>query len=336
MKAPLRIAAITDHLDGHTRQVEAIIEAIREVHAVEVTRLAPARWSPLRSHTVRRLVLGADRAGRLAPLVLDGDWRHRVELVISASGSTTTGNVLLKRRHGARNIFSGLARGIAPGDIDCILAHQPDHATTPWHVPGPVPVLRFPVQRTPAPLRALAGASLAIIVGGKATGNGYDFDPAYCERLFSRLAAIDRAVAGLRWVVATSRRTPDAAYPAIEAFARNAGQCDFVDFRAAGLGSLASTYACDAVLVTQDSKTMVSEFLSNGYPLAVLTVPRPGAKPGDYHDSLRKSGAVPYLEPEALTADTLEAALLSATVETVDIYARLRRQIATRLPDLFT
>ena len=333
---PLRIAAITDHLDGHSSQVEAIVEAIGEARPVEVTRLSPRRWSPLRSHRIRRFVLDADHAGRLAPLVVAGDWRRPVDLVVSASGSTTTGNVLLKRRHGARNIFSGQARGIAPGDIDCILAHQPDHAVTPFHVFGPVPVLRFPVARRPGPFRGLAGAKLAVIVGGRATGNGYDFDDRYCERLFPRLAAIDAEVPGLRWVVVPSRRTPEAAYPAIEAFARAAHDCDLVDFRSAGPGSLARAHDCDAVLVTQDSKTMVSEFLSNAYPLAVLTVPRPRPRPGDYHDSLMKSTTVSHLDPTELTAERLETALKAAQPEAQDIYARLRAMIAQRIPDLFT
>lgn len=333
---PLRVAAITDHLDGHTRQVEAILEAIGEARAIEVTRLAPARWSPLRSHTVRRLVLGVDRSGALVPAVVAGDWRRPVDLVVSASGSTTTGNVLLKRRHGAKSIFSGLARGVAPGDIDCILAHQPDHAITPFHVYGPVPVLRFPRARRPGPFHGLAGARLAVIVGGRATGAGYDFDDDYCARLFPLLAAIDRAVPGMRWVVVTSRRTPDAAYPAVEAFARAAHDCELVDFRTAGAGSMARAQGCDAVLVTQDSKTMISEFLSNGYPLAVLGVPRPRPRRGDFHDSLMTSGAVAYLDPAELSPQMLEAALTAARPESGDIYARLRAMIARRIPDLFT
>lgn len=336
VKPPLRIAAITDHLDGHTSQVEAILEAIREVRPIEVTRLSSRRGSPLRSHNFRRLVLGMDRGGLLLPLTVEGDWRRPVDLVVSASGSTTTGNVLMKRRHGAKNIFSGFVRGIAPGDIDCVLAHQPGHAVTPFHVFGPVPVRRFASPRRPGPFRALAGARLAVIVGGHAAGNGYDFDDLYCERLFARLGTIDRAVGDLRWVVVTSRRTPEAAYPAIEAFARVAKACELVDFRTAGPGSLARAHDCDAALVTQDSKTMISEFRSNGYPVAILSVPRPRPKAGDYHDSLHRSGTVHYLEPEELNAARLEAALKDVTLGTPDIYARLRAMIARRIPELFT
>lgn len=331
----LQIAMITDHLAGHLRQCEAIVAAIAEVRPVDVTRLEARVKSPVRSHHLRRLVLSLPHAETLLPLTVKGEWRKPFDLIVSASGSTITGNVLLKRRNRARNMFSGFVRGVAPGDIDCILAHQPEHATTPQHIFGPVPVVRFAKARRPKPFTRLSGSKIGVIVGGEARGAGFDFDDGYCERLFARLADVDRAVGGVSWVVVTSRRTPATGYAAIENFCGNAGSCDFVDFRNAGLGSISRAYDCDAVLLTEDSKTMVSEFSANGYPTAVLRVPKPGGKSDDYFETLRKSGAVPFISPEEVEADRLETMLAGIRVSTEDVYARLRGQIASRIPELF-
>lgn len=332
---PLRIATIEDHLIGHTRQVEALVEAIADVRPVAVAKLRVRRWTRIGSHNIRRPLLARGWATKLLPLAVEGDWRAPADLVISGSGATTTANVLMKRLHGARNIFTGFVRGVRDGDIDCILAHQPAHATSPAHVLSPVPVLRFDAPR-PGPFRGLTGATLAVVIGGEALGNGFDFDDGYCARLFPRLAAIDAAVGSLSWIVVTSRRTPAACYPAIEAFVAGAPRVDFVDFRSAGPGSLKRAYGCDGALVTEESKSMVSEFLSNGYPLAALAVARPRPTKGDYLDALRASGALPYLAVESLDAPRLEAALMGMQVDDRDIYARLRERIAQRIPELFT
>ena len=329
---PLIIATISDHLIGHTRQVEAIVAAIGEVRPVDVVKLRSKRWSPFRSHHVRRLVLALGRPS-LLPLLLEGDWRRPFDLVVSGSGSTTTANVLLTRLNDAQNIFTGHIRGIRPGDVDCVYVHRPEHLESPHHVVGPVPVLR---QRKPEhPFDTLAGKRVAVVVGGEARGAGFDFDDRYCERLFGRLAAVDAETGTMSWIVATSRRTPPVCYAAIEAFVNSVPRCEFVDFRRAGAGSLALAYESDCVIVTEDSKSMAAEFVSNQFPVVLATVPRTGANVRDITSKVVAEANVQRIAPETIDKGTLEAALLAMTPPTEDIYSMIRRTIATRLPGLF-
>jgi mitochondrial fission protein ELM1 len=332
---PLRIAQIHDHLAGHTRQCEAIVAAIADIRSVEVTRLSVGPWSPLRSHLTRRPLMALPGVGVLLPVVVRGDWRRPFDLIVSASGATISGSVLLKRRNSARNIFSGLARGISDGDIDCILVHRPEHVTSPRHIFGPAPVLRFRRPGERRPFTRLSGASIGVVLGGEARGAGFNFGDDYSDILFRRLAAVDAVTPDIVWKVVTSRRTPASNYPAIEAFAAGVARCEIVDARSAGLGSIERVYDADAVLVTEDSKTMVTEFLRNCYPVGILKVPRLGATDVHaYFADLEASGDVPFLDPGALDAQSIESALARIRISQVDVYEETRAAIGRLLPDV--
>jgi mitochondrial fission protein ELM1 len=333
----LRIALIHDHLSGHTRQCEAIVAAIADVRPVNVTRLGIGPWSPLRGHLTRRFALSLPGAEMFLPAVVRGDWQQPFDLIVSASGATTAANVLLKRRNRARNIYSGVARGIAPGDIDCILAHLRGQVVTPYHVFSLIPVLRFRPFAERPPFRGLAGARIGIALGGEARGDGFDFSDDYVRVLLARLRAVDATVPGISWVVVASRRTPVASYAAIAEFAAAVERCEVVDGRPGRDDSIAPVYDADAVLVTEDSRTMPTEFMCNGYPTVVLAVPRIRRTPAQgYLDSLRETGAVERLDPATLDAPGLAAAFAGARVTSVDVYAYLRARIAERLPEIVT
>jgi mitochondrial fission protein ELM1 len=334
--AALRVGIVAHKLAGHVRQCEAILAAIADVRPVDATYLPLRSWSPIRSHHMRRAVLSLPGNGALR-FILAGEWRKPFDLIISSGGATITASILLTRRNGARSIHSGLAVGVRPGEIDCILTDQPQHAAAPNHVFGPVPVLRFRPAGERRPLPRLAGSRLGVILGGEARGGGFDFDDDYCTRLFGRLKAFDDAVPGLRWVVVTSRRTPAAGYPPIEAFASTVTSCDFVDYRKSGLGSVARAFSCDAVLVTEDSKSMITEFARNGYPVGVLGVRRTGAVPAHASfDELMASRTLPLIDPTTIDAPLLEAALTAIAIAPEDIYAETRAMIAQRLPEIVT
>lgn len=330
---PLRLAVITDHLAGHTRQCEAIVAAIAEVSPVDVTYMSSRVRSPVRSHHFRRFILSLPGAAALLPMTVSGEWKKPFDLVISASGSTLTGNILLKRRNKARNIFSGQPRRIKAGDVDCILAHASEHAVTPYHVFGKVPVLRFP--RPAAPFCKLAGSQLGVIIGGPASGVGFDFTKEYCDGVFAHLREIEASVPNIRWVVVTSRRTPDEAYPVIEAFCSEAANCDFIDYRNAGLGSISRAFGSDGILVTEDSQTMISEFAGNGYPVVVIGVPHPSEKAHSFANRMAARGEVVLMQPDEITPAALEAAFGRIEVSKDDVYQRIRAQIASRISGLF-
>ncbi len=69
--------------------------------------------------------------------------------------------------------------------------------------------------------------------------------------------------------VATSPRTPPEAYAALEPLAARPNVA-LIDFRAAGPGSAGPVYECDAMLVTSDSMSMITEAVAAQRPAIAL------------------------------------------------------------------
>ncbi len=92
---------------------------------------------------------------------------------------------------------------------------------------------------------------------------------------WSALAALMRATAAtgsVRFVLSTSRRTPDAALRWLEPVARDpAVVSDWIDWRSAGPGSIGRALAADGVLVTADSMSMICEAVAMRRPTVVLS-----------------------------------------------------------------
>jgi mitochondrial fission protein ELM1 len=329
------VALITDDLAGHTRQAEAIVAAISDAMPITMTCLTSKGWTPFRSWSLRKL-LAATHATYVLPLLVRGNWRTPFDVIVSASSTTVTANILLKRKNRAISIFSGPAPRARPGDIDCIIAHQQMHVKTPNHILGSVPVLRIRAKERQRSLRHLRGAQIGVLLGGRASRIGYDFSDDYCRVLFDRLMAVDKAVPDIRWVIVTAKRTPPKAYDDIARFAASVAHSEIVDFRNGGLGSIARAYDCDAALVTEDTKTTIMEFARNGIPTAVLEVPRTVKKTQhEYYDRLKASGEVPFLNPAEIDAASLENALCAIVVEPHDVYVQTRALISQRISGLF-
>jgi mitochondrial fission protein ELM1 len=113
----------------------------------------------------------------------------------------------------------------------------------------------------------LRGRTLALLVGGPTTNHA--FTDADWNALHSLLR--DGAAAGVRWQVTSSRRTPDAVADRLaETSAALSSKVEFIDYRLANPGSIDPLFNADAILVTEDSNTMISEAVAARRPVIVL------------------------------------------------------------------
>jgi len=113
----------------------------------------------------------------------------------------------------------------------------------------------------------LAGADIALLVGGDA------HDHHYSDREWDRLLAfLEASGVGLqiRWHVSTSRRSPARLADSLAALAVSGNIVDYVDYRQTGPGSGSRLFGLDAIVVTQDSRSMIAEALAARRPVIIL------------------------------------------------------------------
>ena len=88
------------------------------------------------------------------------------------------------------------------------------------------------------------------------------------DRLLDFIAEISKAW-GTRWLVSTSRRTPDYVADKLAELAKDESVvARFIDYRTAGPGTLPEVFAkAEVILCTEDSSTMISEAVSARLPV---------------------------------------------------------------------
>jgi mitochondrial fission protein ELM1 len=159
-------------------------------------------------------------------------------------------------------------------------------------------------------------------------------------RLLVAFLGESRRTHGIRWIVSTSRRTPDAVANLLVGVARNADGpiAELIDFRVAGPGTLPRLFAgVDAILATEDSSTMLSEAVCAQLPVV-------GVAPADhdfkdeereYRALMTREGWCRSLPLSALTPASFVAALAEVRPLSENHLDRLAAALAERLPELF-
>jgi uncharacterized protein len=196
----------------------------------------------------------------------------KVDLVVSAGGETQMPNICVSRFLGIPSIFCGsLLRGLEPENFDLIVSSYDRDAGSPRHIvvlkPSsidpdvlgrPKVVPRYGTERRPK----LAG----LLIGGNA--GPFRYRPDEWDRLLAFAAEISKTW-GTRWLISTSRRTPDYVGDKIAALAKDESVVvRFIDFRTAGPGTLPELFAkAEIIVCTEDSSTMVSEAVSARLPV---------------------------------------------------------------------
>ncbi len=145
---------------------------------------------------------------------------------------------------------------------------------------------------------------------------------------------------GTRWIVSTSRRTPDAAADRFAALAGETGGAiaELIDFRTAGPGTLPRLFAgVEAVLVTEDSSTMLSEAVCARLPVVGVAPQKHSFKDDEheYRALLTAEGWCRSVPLSALTPDAFLGALGEVRPLRENHLDRLASALAERLPELF-
>jgi mitochondrial fission protein ELM1 len=267
---------LKDHRPGHFRKSEGVAKAVARRLPVETFELL-VRAPPL---VPSRLLRALPRARAPASLLLRVIWSIRADrlqkpdLIISTGADTLVPNALLATAMRARNIFIGAIRGMPPSRFSAVLSARPELAEQPNHfiVLSPSGVDPDALAR-PWPIASLddlAGRTLALLIGGPTP------DHAFADADWDALPPLLEAGshAGARWLVTSSRRTPDAVADMLAALASSMPAVRFIDYRRARPGSIDPLFNADAILVTEDSNTMVSEAVAARRPVIAL---RPAA-----------------------------------------------------------
>lgn len=267
----MRILILSDGRPGHYRQSEAIAAAIARKREVETSRveirlvkaipraLAPrlARFLPPRAYLV------------IAHGLSEKDF-PACDLVVSAGAVTFGANIALAKLRKVANVVAGSLRGLDPRDVSLTLLPYARARELPNHAclikPAAIDPDALPRPRAWTGLASGENRSIGVLIGGPAANAA--FEASDWARLAHLLAdCADAPAISLR--IATSPRTPDEAYSALEPLSAHAN-VRFIDFREAGPGSAGPAYECDAMLVTSDSMSMITEAVAAQRPAIAL------------------------------------------------------------------
>ena len=311
----MRILILSDGRPGHYRQSEAIVAAIARKRAVETSRvevrltkaipraLAPrlARFLPPRAYLV------------IAHGLSEKDF-PACDLVVSAGAVTFGANIALAKLRATPNVIAGSLRGLNPHDVSLTLLPYarardfPNHACLikpaaidPYTLPAPRPWEGFASEDE----RSIGG-----LIGGPTANAAFD------ARDWLRLADMLAECAnqpGVSLRLATSPRTPSEAYEALEPLGARAN-VRLIDFRKAGPGSAGPIYECDAIFVTSDSMSMITEAVAAQRPAIALQPAQTKPHADDEAvETLAKDNYLRIVPLADATLQTLDAALMSIT-----------------------
>jgi len=343
-KTPLKIIFLADTRPGHYHLAQGIIAAIERLRPIEVTRvevnrkwIVPTRW--LR----RRISAKSFFPPRMLRMAyrIDAYALPKADLVVSAGGETHMPNICVAQFLGIPNIFCGsLLRGLGPENFSLIVSSYDRDATSPLHMvvlkPSaidpdklgrPKHVPRYGPDNTPK----LA----ALLIGGNA--GGFRYRRAEWQGLLDFARAVSKAW-GTRWLISTSRRTPDFVADLIAELAKDDSVVErFIDYRSAGPGTLPEVFSqAEIVVCTEDSSTMISEAVSARLPVVGVSpkAHRFTDEEQRYRDFLIGENWCRVLPLAGLTPDSLAAALSEIEPIGENPLDALATKLKARLPEL--
>lgn len=280
----MRLLLLRDKKPGHFHQVEGIAMALDRAVGAEVRRIdIRPKW--FAHDDVRKFCLR--RYGRANPAV----WLERLygitpddvgqpDVVLTSGRPTIGAGIYIARMTGAKLVYAGRATGYPYDDFTLMLIPFPRNDGEFRQVYGPIPCAidpdRLPKPPELASAADLAGRRLSLFIGGDS------FTHTYSEaewQAIGDLVVATSARYGVRWNVSTSRRTQEAVVDRFAAM-KSRGEIDiFIDYRVKGSGSAEELFSADAIVITEDSQTMIAEGLAAGRRVVAL-------KPADAKKSL--------------------------------------------------
>ncbi|MBI9077642.1 MAG: mitochondrial fission ELM1 family protein [Desulfatibacillum sp.] len=257
---PLHIAAFMDTRPGHLKQTRGILEALKELTAISVTRASVA-------------IPGlANQAGQWASWFLG---RAAVPLECQSMASSTdlilgTGtHTHLPMLHYKRACKAPVVTCMTPSSL---LVSRFDLCFVPAHDnSGPKPNL-FETLGPPNTARDLKDHNPAqglLLIGGTDPKN-HVWDS---ETILETASAIIRHHKDIHWTVSSSFRTPPDMLPKLEQMQETLNNCVFFAARDTGPGWIEEQYnQADICWVTADSVSMTYEALSAGCRVGIIPV----------------------------------------------------------------
>lgn len=334
---PTRILILSDGRPGHFNLSEGIALAIGRLRPVVVERvqvrrgrwpgpvLAAATNLGIAPGAVLRRVYGLDPASLPA-----------ADVVVSAGAETLAANVAVARLMRVPNIVYGSLRQFRAQDFALALTSYAHHVRHPRQAAALKPAAFDPDTLTAAAPRGDGRRVLGLVVGGK-TG-GFDYRTEDWQRLAALVTGI-AASGATRFVVSNSRRTPAQASDLFAGLATERPDVvsRFIDVRQPSPAPLSSLLAeSEAVLVTADSSSMVSEAIWARLPVLALMPGHARLEDNEraYRDWLGAQGWMASADLDTLDAAAALAQLSKLTPIRGNPLDELARLIAEKIPAL--
>jgi mitochondrial fission protein ELM1 len=342
---PLKIIYLADTRPGHYHLAEGVIAAIARLRPVEVTRVETKRKWIVPTRWLRRRINAESfyppRMLRMAYRI-DAETLPKPDLVVSAGGETLMPNICVTRLFDVPNIFCGaLLRGLGSGNFSLVISSYDRDVTSPRHMVVLKPSSIDPdALGRPKTVPRYGGANkprlAGLLIGGDA--GPFRYQSYEWEGLLDSACEISKAW-GTRWLVSTSRRTPDRVADLIAELAKNPGFISrFIDFRTAGPGTLPEIFgSAEVVVCTEDSSTMISEAVSARLPVIGVapTAHRFTDEEQLYRDFLIGNNWCRVLSIAELTPETFAQALSEIEPLQENPLDALAAKLKQRLPQLF-
>ncbi len=339
---PLKVLLISDGRPGHFSLSEGIVAAIARLKPVDVHRLEVKR-----PRLVPARLLSTLTNRGLSPSVLlqrvygvDAAALPKADMIVSSGGDTIAANIALARvLGGVSNLFYGSLRRFKADDFALVLNSYARYAGHSKYLVTLKPNKLDPGELTPLspPPNFASGQpprTAGLLLGGDTPT--MTFGQANWKRIVDFVRTSHRQH-GTRWMVSNSRRTPG---DVSDQFAALAAEPDspisrFVDVRQAGSGTLREIFAAsDAIAVTADSSSMVSEAIWVRRPVISLTPAGSLLPPDeqDYRTFLSDSGWTTALSLADLTPDSWLTSLARLTPLSANPLDLLAAELQRRLP----
>jgi mitochondrial fission protein ELM1 len=342
---PLRVIFLADTRPGHYHVAQGVITALSRLRPVDVTRIevnrkwiVPTRWLRAR---INAKTFYPPRMLRMAYRI-DSEQLPEADLVVSAGGETQMPNICVTRLLEVPNIFCGsLLRGLEPENFSLIISSYDRDAESKRHLVVLKPSSIDPHELGRPEIVPHFGPdnppkTVGLLIGGKA--GRFHYSRREWEKLLNFAAEVSKAWS-TRWLISTSRRTPDAVADRIAALAQDKSVvAKFIDFRTAGPGTLPEIFAsADAIVCTEDSSSMISEAVSARLPVLGVAPARHKFTEDEqlYRTFLMRNGWSRVLQIVDLSPQTFARAL--SEIETIqeNPLDALAQKLKARLPQLF-
>ena len=315
--APIAVWLLSDGAPGHLSQSRGIVDALATRRAVQVTtielKVCSTLWKRLGRLALPRI---RDAAGWFRRIYGVAPPPGRPALIVSSGANTLLANALLARLHRVPNVYSGTLKGYDPAAFACVFSVVPLGVACNHVLPLP------PVPGELArPLPAAPGGEprIAVLIGGD--GAGYAFADADWRAFAAGLATLARRE-NARLLLTTSRRTGAAAETLLREHLPAELLADAVWWSQAPRKVMRDFLAAaQAIVVTEDSLSMVAESLYAGRP--VLSVAPAIAQPNANDGAALRGYVERGLLSRSPIAGLADAAFPSRTAAIPDVQAEI-------------